>query len=110
MWAEGVIEALAARLRPKGAEVDPQTHRTVGEDEAVIPGLVDRIEYQAEELTRLRGELDDLRVEREKLKTDLAIARRWVHTLARELELADLQIKEARPLYSRIGVPPPAPA
>ncbi len=51
-------------------------------------------------------ELDDLRSEREQLETELTIARRWVHTLARELELADLQLKEARPLYSHIGRPP----
>jgi chromosome segregation ATPase len=86
--------------------VEPETRRSVGEDEAVIPELVDRLEYQAEELTNLRSELSVLRAEREKLETDLAIARRWVHTLARELELADLQLKEARPLYSRIGAPP----
>jgi chromosome segregation ATPase len=86
--------------------LEPETRRFVGEDEVVIPELVDRLEYQAAELTKLRGELNDLRTEREKLETDLAIARRWVHTLARELELADLQLKEARPLYSRIGVPP----
>jgi chromosome segregation ATPase len=86
--------------------VDPETRRTVGDDEAVIPELVDRLEHQTEELTKLRGELSDLRMEREKLQTDLAIARRWVHTLARELELADLQLKEARPLYTRIGGKP----
>jgi hypothetical protein len=86
--------------------VEPQTRRTVGEEEAVIPELVDRLEYQAVEMTKLRGELSDLRVHCEKLETDLAIARRWVHTLARELELADLQLKEARPLSSRIGLGP----
>jgi chromosome segregation ATPase len=85
--------------------VEPETRRTVGEDEAVVAELVDRLEYQTEELTKVRGELTGLRAEYEKLQTDLAIARRWVHTLARELELADLQLKEARPLYSRIGAP-----
>ena len=85
--------------------MDPETRRTVGEDEAVIPELVDRLEHHAEELTKLRSEVAQLRREREKLETDLAIARRWVHTLARELELADLQLKEARPLHSRIGAP-----
>jgi chromosome segregation ATPase len=85
--------------------VGSETRRTVGEEEAVIPELVDRLEYQAEELTKLRGEVSDLRTAREKLETDLAIARRWVHTLARELELADIQLKEARPLSSRIGSP-----
>lgn len=80
--------------------------RTVGEEEALFPELVDRLEYQTGEATRLRVELDDLRSEREQLETELTIARRWVHTLARELELADLQLKEARPLYSRIGRPP----
>jgi chromosome segregation ATPase len=80
--------------------------QTVGEEEAVVPELVDRLEYQTDEATRLRVELDDLRAEHEQLETELTIAQRWVHTLARELELADLQLKEARPLYSRIGRPP----
>jgi chromosome segregation ATPase len=80
--------------------------RTVGEDEAVVPELVDRLEHRADEAMRLRAQLDDLRSEHEQLETELTIARRWVHTLARELELADLQLKEARPLYSRIGRPP----
>jgi chromosome segregation ATPase len=88
--------------------VDPETRRTVGEDEAVVADLVDRLEFQTEELTNVRSELTALRAEHEKLQTDLAIARRWVHTLARELELADLQLKEARPLYSRIGRPRPS--
>lgn len=80
--------------------------RTVAEDEALVPELVDRLEHQTGEATRLRVELNDLRSEHEKLETELTIARRWVHTLACELELADLQLKEARPLYSRIGRPP----
>jgi chromosome segregation ATPase len=86
--------------------MDPETRRFLAEEEVVVPELVDRLEYKAEELAKVRAELDALRAEREKLETDLAIARRWVHTLARELELADLQLKEARPLYSRIGMPP----
>lgn len=85
--------------------MDPETRRLVAEEEALVPELVDRLEHQAEELAKARAEVDALRTEREKIETDLAIARRWVHTLARELELADLQLKEARPLYSRIGVP-----
>ena len=85
--------------------MEPETRRTVAEDEAVVAELVDRLEYQTAELTQMRTELTGLRAEHEKLQTDLAIARRWVHTLSRELELADLQLKEARPLYSRIGVP-----
>ena len=71
--------------------------------------LVDRLEYQDAELARLRSDLEGLREEREKLEIDLVIAERWVHTLAKELELADAQLKELRPLYSRIGKPlPPA--
>ena len=85
--------------------MEPQRRRTLSEDDAVVPELVDRLEYQDAELARLQGELETLRVEREKLETDLMIAERWVESLARELELADLQLKEARPLYSRIGTP-----
>jgi chromosome segregation ATPase len=85
--------------------MEPQPRYSVGEDEAVAAELVDRIEYQEAELERMRSELDTVRAEREKLETDLLIAERCVASLARELELADLQLKEARPLYSRIGNP-----
>lgn len=90
--------------------MDSETRRTVGEEEAVIPELVDRLEYQAAEVARLQAELEKMRDEREKMKTELAIARRWVHSLAREVELADLLLKEARPLSSRINAAPPEPA
>jgi chromosome segregation ATPase len=85
--------------------MEPQRRRTVTEEDAVFPELVDRIEYQGAELEGLRAELEAVRAEREKLETDLLIAESWVASLARELELADLQLKEARPLYSRIGTP-----
>jgi chromosome segregation ATPase len=85
--------------------MEPQNRRTISEEDALVPELVDRIEYQQAELAKVRRELETLRAEREKLETDLMIAERWVESLARELELADLQLKEARPLYSRIGAP-----
>jgi len=89
--------------------MEPQGRPPVWEEEALVPELVDRLEYQDAELARLRSDLEALREEREKLETDLVIAERWVHTLAKELELADAQLKELRPLYSRIGKPlPPA--
>ena len=89
--------------------MEPQGRAPVWEEEALVPELVDRLEYQDAELARLRSDLEALREEREKLETDLVIAERWVHTLAKELELADAQLKELRPLYSRIGKPlPPA--
>jgi chromosome segregation ATPase len=89
--------------------MDSETRRLLAAEDAIVPDLVDRLERQADELARLRTELDDLHAERETLKTDLTIARRWVHTLALELELADKQLKEARPLLSRIGVRLPEP-
>lgn len=85
--------------------MEPQKRPPVWEEDALVPELVDRLEYQDAELVRLRGALETLRDEREKLRTDLVIAERWVHTLAKELELADAQLKELRPLYSRIGKP-----
>ena len=89
--------------------MEPQGRPPVVEEEALVPELVDRLEYQDAELASLRSDLEALREEREKLETDLVIAERWVHTLAKELELADAQLKELRPLYSRIGKPlPPA--
>ena len=89
--------------------MEPQGRPPVWEEEALVPELVDRLEYQDAELARLRSDVEALREEREKLETGLVIAERWVHTLAKELELADAQLKELRPLYSRIGKPlPPA--
>lgn len=85
--------------------MEPQKRPPVWEEDALVPELVDRLEYQDAELVRLCGALETLRDEREKLRTDLVIAERWVHTLAKELELADAQLKELRPLYSRIGKP-----
>jgi chromosome segregation ATPase len=85
--------------------MEPERRPPVWEEDAAVPELVDRLEYQDAELARLRADLDALREEREKLQTDLTIAERWVHTLAKELELADAQLKELRPLYSRIGKP-----
>jgi chromosome segregation ATPase len=85
--------------------MEPQKRPPVWEEDALVPELVDRLDYQDAELAKLRGALETLREEREKLQTDLMIAERWVHTLAKELELADAQLKELRPLYSRIGKP-----
>jgi chromosome segregation ATPase len=85
--------------------MEPRKHAFAWEDEVLVPELVDRLEFQDAELARLHSELEALRDEREKLETDLVIAERWVHTLAKELELADAQLKELRPLYSRIGAP-----
>jgi chromosome segregation ATPase len=85
--------------------MEPQKRATVWEEDALVPELVDRVEYQDAELASLRADLETLRDEREKLETDLVIAERWVHTLAKELELADAQLKELRPLSSRIGRP-----
>jgi chromosome segregation ATPase len=85
--------------------MEPQERPPVWEEEALVPELVDRLEYKDAELARLRSDLEALREKREKLETDLVIAERWVHTLAKELELADAQLKELRPLYSRIGTP-----
>jgi chromosome segregation ATPase len=82
--------------------MDSETRPLVRDDETIIPELVDRIEHQAAELAHVQAELEQLRSDGEKMKTELAIARRWVHTLCRELELADLQLKEVRPLRRRI--------
>jgi hypothetical protein len=86
--------------------MDLERGKTVLEADAVVPELVDRIEYQEEELSLLRDQLETVMIERERLETDLVIAERWVAALAKELELADAQLKELRPLYSRIGSPP----
>jgi chromosome segregation ATPase len=85
--------------------MEPQERPPVWEEEALVPELVDRLEYQGAELASLRADVETLRDEREKLETDLVIAERWVHTLAKEVELADAQLKEVRPLSSRIRMP-----
>jgi chromosome segregation ATPase len=86
--------------------MEPERRKVLWEADAVVPELVDRVEYQEEQLELLREQLETLLKEREQLETDLVIAERWVAALAKELELADAQLKELRPLYSRIGSPP----
>lgn len=83
--------------------MDPEKQKALWEADMVVPELVDRLEYREEQLDFLRAEVETLRKEREQLETDLVIAERWVAALAKELELADAQLKEARPLRSRIG-------
>jgi hypothetical protein len=85
--------------------MDPEKQKTLWEADTVVPELVDRLEYREEQLDFLRAEVETLRREREQLETDLVIAERWVAALAKELELADAQLKEVRPLQSRIGKP-----
>jgi chromosome segregation ATPase len=86
----------------EGELMEPQRRKAVWEEDAVVPELVDRLEYREEQLTLLQEQLETLRQEREQLETDLVIAERWVAALAKELELADAQLKELRPLHSRI--------
>ena len=85
--------------------MEPERRKVLWEADAVVPELVDRVEYQEEQLELLRDQLETLHKEREQLETDLVIAERWVAALAKELELADAQLTELRPLYSRIGSP-----
>jgi hypothetical protein len=87
--------------------MDLEGRKTLWEADAVVPELVDRIEYQEEQLSLLREHLEAAIKERELLETDLVIAERWVAALAKELELADAQLKELRPLNARIGSPLP---
>jgi hypothetical protein len=87
--------------------MDSERLKALWEEDAVVPELVDRVEYQEEQLSLLRDQLEAVIKEREELETDLVIAERWVAALAKELELADAQLKEQRPLHSRIGSPLP---
>jgi hypothetical protein len=80
-----------------------ERRRRVWEEDAVVPELIDRLEYQEAQLTALRADLAALQKERDLLETDLMIAERWMKALAEELELADAQLKELRPLGSRMG-------
>jgi hypothetical protein len=84
--------------------MDPEKRKALLEADTVVPELVDRLEYSEEQLDFLRAQVETLRKERDQLETDLVIAERWVATLAKELELADAQLKEVRPLRSRIGM------
>lgn len=83
--------------------MDPEKQKALWEADTVVPELVDRLEYRDEQLDFLRTEVEMLRKEREQLETDLVIAERWVAALAKELELADAQLKEVRPLQARIA-------
>jgi hypothetical protein len=89
----------------EGEPMDSEKRKVVWEADTVVPELVDRIEYQEEQISLLRDRLEAVTKEREQLETDLLIAERWVAALAKELELADTQLQELRPLYSRIGLP-----
>jgi predicted nuclease with TOPRIM domain len=82
--------------------MEPQKRKALWEEDAVVPELVDRLEHREGQLTLLQEQLETLRQEREQLETDLVIAERWVAALAKELELADAQLKGLRPLHSRI--------
>ena len=86
--------------------MEPERRKALWEADAVVPELVDRVEYQEEQLDCSESQLETLHKEREQLETDLVIAERWVAALAKELKLADAQLEEFRPLYSRIGSPP----
>jgi chromosome segregation ATPase len=81
----------------------PERRKALWEADTVVPELMDRIEYQEEQLSLLRDHLETVIQEREQLETDLVIAERWVAALAKELELADTQLEQLRPLHSRIG-------
>jgi chromosome segregation ATPase len=83
--------------------MDPEKQKALWEADTVVPELVDRLEYREEQFEFLQVEVERLRRERDQLETDLLIAERWVAALAKELELADAQLKEARPLQARIG-------
>jgi hypothetical protein len=83
--------------------MQPERRKALWEADTVVPELVDRIEYQEEQLSLLRDHLETVIKEREQLETDLVIAERWVAALAKELELADTQLEQLRPLHSRIG-------
>jgi hypothetical protein len=83
--------------------MEQERRKALWEEDAVVPELVDRLEYREDQLTMLREQLETLCKEREQLETDLVIAERWVAALAKELELADAQLKELRPLQARIG-------
>jgi hypothetical protein len=86
--------------------MDPEKQKALWEADTVVPELVDRLEYREEQFEFLQVEVERLRKERDQLETDLLIAERWVAALAKELELADAQLKEARPLQARIGAQP----
>jgi predicted RNA methylase len=83
----------------------PEEQKVLWEADTVVPELVDRLEYREEQVVLLQDQLKALQKEREQLETDLVIAERWVAALAKELELADAQLKEVRPLQSRLGPP-----
>jgi chromosome segregation ATPase len=62
--------------------------RVVHGDESVVAELIDRLEYQANELETLRKELVASHEERDRIQGELETARTWVRELAKQLEEA----------------------
>lgn len=72
-------------------------HREGHAYESVLVELIDRIEAQAAEIGRLRLQAEEFRTERERLRTELAMAQGWVRELARALEDADTRLTRRPP-------------
>ena len=66
------------------------------EAESAVVELAEWREQQERELARLADEASGLRREREQLKTELVIAKRWVQLLASELEATDALLSTGR--------------
>lgn len=74
--------------------------------EATVVELIDRVEAQADELMGARTELDDLRRQREELKTELVMAQGYLRELAAALEDAEARLlARDSTLRSRLATP-----
>lgn len=109
------VEACGPPLERKGAVLDAKPHDLADElrsdyaYEATVAELVDRMDAQAHELVRVRAEMDDLRREREELKTELMMAQGWLRELATALEDAEARLAARdSTLRDRIARPSPS--
>ena len=74
------------------------------EAEAAVAELTELLEAQTAEVARLRRELETTRDERERLETELALARAWVKELAERLDEAEARLADTpSTLRSRIA-------
>jgi uncharacterized coiled-coil DUF342 family protein len=78
--------------------LDAKPHDLAGElrsdyaYEATVAELVDRVDAQAHELVHVHTKMNELRREREELKTELMMAQGWVRELATALEEAEARL------------------
>ncbi len=94
----------------------PDRHSTAAarsagyEAEAAVAELTEVLETQTVEIARLRREIETLGADRERLETELVLARSWVKELADRVDEAEARLADApstlRSRLAQAGRPP----